>query len=150
MSTNLIILGRLDSYVIKYLGPIGEFSVDKILSNIPVFGTLTSSLVNIMTTDPRGEKISEIPALTNEKKNGHKDFKVVFNGGLESKSSVKSFKWLTKVDTTAIEEQKSVVETVKSLKTTVNTDVKNVVNTVKSQQEALKNTAKDLKNLLKF
>ena len=148
MSTNLTILGRLDSYVIKFLGPIGEFSVDKILSNIPVLGSLTSSLAHVLTTDPRGERVSEIPSLSSNS-TSYKDFKVIFNGGIDSKSSIKSFKWLTKIDTSAIEPQ-SVTETIKSLKTTVGTDVQNVIDTVKNQKDALKSTANELKNLLKF
>lgn len=148
MSTNLTILGRLDSYVIKYLGPIGEFSVDKILSNIPVLGSLTSSLAHVLTTDPRGERVFEIPLLSSNS-TSYKDFKVIFNGGIDSKSSIKSFKWLTKIDTSAIEPQ-SVTETIKSLKTTVGTDVQNVIDTVKNQKDALKSTANELKNLLKF
>jgi hypothetical protein len=148
MSTNIVILGRLDSYVIRYLGPIGEFSVDKILSNIPVLGSLTSSLAHILTTDPMGERVSEIPALSNNS-NSYKDFKVIFNGGIDSKNSIKSFKWLTKVDTTAIETQ-SVTDTIKSLKSTVGDDVKNVIDTVKNQKDALKSTANELKSLFKF
>lgn len=148
MSTNLTILGRLDSYVIKFLGPIGEFSVDKILSNIPVLGSLTSSLAHVLTTDPRGERVFEIPSLSSNS-TSYKDFKVIFNGGIDSKSSIKSFKWLTNVDTSAIEPQ-SVTETIKSLKTTVGGDVQNVIDTVKNQKDALKSTANELKNLLKF
>jgi hypothetical protein len=134
--------------VIKYLGPIGEFSVDKILSNIPILGSLTSSLAHVLTTDPRGERVSEIPALSSNS-NSYKDFKVIFNGGIESKSSIKSFKWLNNVDTSAIEPQ-SVTETIKSLKTTVGSDVQNVIDTVKNQKDTLKNTANELKSLFKF
>lgn len=151
-TTNVVILGRLDGSVVKLLGPIGELSADKLFSAIPKFGMLTSSIVNVMTTDPQGEKISEIPTLTNGSE-VYKDFKVIFNGGIESKSSIKSFKWLTKVDTSALE-QKSVSETVKDLKKSVNEDVsttvKNVVDTVSNQKEIIKNSAQELKNLFKF
>ncbi len=149
MSTNVTVLGRLDQSVVALLGPVGELSADKLLSAIPVFGTLTASVANTLTTDPRGERISEIPALSNGS-NSYKDFKVIFNGGLESSSSMKSFKWLTKVDTSAIEPQQNVVDTIKSLKTTVGDDVQNAVDTIKSQKDALKNTANELKNLFKF
>lgn len=149
LSTNVTILGRLDQSVVSLLGPIGELSADKLLSAIPKFGTLTASIANALTTDPRGERISEIPALANGSTT-YKDFKVIFNGGLESTNSIKSFKWLTTVDTSALEPQKNVVETIKSLKTTVGDDVQNVVDTVKNQKEVLKNTATELKNLFKF
>ena len=149
MSTNLTILGRLDQSVVSLLGPVGELSADKLLSAIPKFGTLTASIANALTTNPKGERVSEIPALSNGSK-AYKDFKVIFNGGIESSNSIKSFKWLTKVDTSALEPQQNVVETIKSLKTTVGNDVQNVVDTVKTQKEALKNTANELKNLFKF
>ena len=148
-STNVTVLGRLDQSVVSLLGPVGELSADKLLSAIPKFGTLTASIANALTTNPKGERISEIPALSNGSKS-YKDFKVIFNGGLESSNSIKSFKWLTTVDTSALEPQQNMVDTIKSLKSTVGDDVKNVVDTVKSQKEALKNTADDLKNLFKF
>ena len=142
----------MDGTVVKLLGPIGDLSADKLFSAIPKFGALTSSIINVMTTDPRGENIAAIPSLTSESQT-YKDFKVLFNGGIESKSSIKSFKWLTKVDTSAIE-QKSVAETVKNLKESVNEDVsttvKNVVDTVSNQKEIIKNSAQELKNLFKF
>ena len=149
LSTNVTILGRLDQSVVALLGPIGELSADKLLSAIPKFGTLTASIANILTTDPKGERISEIPLLTNNN-NSYKDFKVIYNGGLDSTNSIKSFKWLTKVDTSALEPQQNIVDTIKTIKTTVGSDVKNVVDTVKLQKDTIKNTANELKNLLKF
>lgn len=148
MSTNLVILGRLDSYVVNLLGPIGEFSVDKILSNIPVLGSLTASLVDSLTTDPKGERVSEIPTLSNPK-SSYKDFKVIFNGGIDSKNSIKSFKWLTNIDTSAIQ-PKEVIDSLKSVTTSVGDDVKNIINSVSSQKDALKSTANELKNIFKF
>ena len=149
MSTNLTILGRLDQSVVALLGLVGELSADKLLSAIPKFGSLTSSIVNTLTTNPKGERVSEIPKLSNGSES-YKDFKVVFNGGLDSSNSIKSFKWLTVVDTSALEPQQNMVETIKSLKTTVGDDIDNVIDTVKSQKEALKNTANELKSLFKF
>ena len=149
MSTNLTILGRLDQSVVSLLGPVGELSADKLLSAIPKFGTLTASIANALTTNPRGERISDIPALSNGS-DLYKDFKVIFNGGLESANSMKSFKWLTEVDTSALEPQQNMVETIKSLKGTVGNDVQNVIDSVKSQKDALKNTANELKSLFKF
>ena len=149
MSTNLTILGRLDQSVVALLGPVGELSADKLLSAIPKFGSLTSSIVNTLTTNPKGERVSEIPKLSNGSES-YKDFKVVFNGGLDSSNSIKSFKWLTVVDTSALEPQQNMVETIKSLKGTVGNDVQNVIDSVKSQKDALKNTANELKSLFKF
>lgn len=150
-TTNVIVLGRLDSAVVALLGPIGDLSAEKLLSAIPKFGSLTASIVNTMTTDPKGENISAIPALSGNS-TGHKDFKVIFNGGLESTSSIKSFKWLTKVDTSALQPVNA-VETLKSLKDTVNEDfsntVKGVSEVINNNKDALKTTADDLKNLFR-
>ena len=148
MSTNLTILGRLDQTVVALLGPVGELSADKLLSAIPKFGVLTASIVKNLTTDPKGERISEIPKLSNGSES-YKDFKVVFNGGIDSTSSIKSFKWLTQVDTSALESQMNVVDTFKNITTSVGDDIGNVINSVKNQKDMLKNTATELKNLFR-
>lgn len=101
-TANVVVLGRLSAEVVKLLGPLGDLSVEKLTSYIPKFGSLTGKLINAMTTDPKKEKISAIPQLSSGNKN-YKDFKVQFNGAAESKNSVKSFKWLSKCDTSAIE-----------------------------------------------
>ena len=160
-TANVVILGRLDGKVVKLLGPLGELSAEKILTFIPKLGVATVSAIKSLTTDPSRERTSEIPSLTAKTSVAegseavYKDFKVEFNGGVESKSSVKSFKWLTKADTSQLE-QPTVTETVKSLKTTVKDDVKstvsgvkNTVDSVKSQAEILKNSANELRNLFK-
>lgn len=95
-SANLVILGRLSDDVVRILGPIGDFSVDKVLSKIPKLGEVTSYLINQMTTNPEYENTSMIPYLTPKTELPTKEFKVVLNGGIESQSSVKSFKWLSK------------------------------------------------------
>ena len=158
-TTNVTVLGRLDSTAVAKLGPIGELSADKLLGYIPKFGTLTANIVNALTENPKGENIDSIPALTSGS-TSYKDFKVLFNGGLESTSSVKSFKWLTDIDTSAIE-TKSTKETIEEIKKSVNEDFSNTVKSVteavnasKEQwsdtKEQLKNSAEELKNLFKF
>lgn len=101
-SANVVILGRISAEVVKLLGPLGELSLSKLVSYIPGIGSATAKLVQAITTNPYGEKISEIPALSSGNTN-YKDFKVQFNGGVESTSSVKSFKWLSVCDTSEIE-----------------------------------------------
>lgn len=154
-TANVNVLGRLDGAIVKLLGPIGELSAEKILSYIPKLGELTAKYADAMTTDPDKERTKDIPALSTGTEI-YKDFKVVFNGGVESISSVKSFKWLSKVDTSAIE-QMSIKDTIKSFKTNVNTDVnstintvKDTVNVVKEQQAQLKESVNELKNLFKL
>lgn len=157
-TTNVNVLGRLDSTIVAKLGPIGELSAEKLFSFIPKFGSLTANIVDALTTDPKGENIAAIPALTSGSAS-YKDFKVVFNGGLESTSSIKSFKWLTKVDTSAIE-TKSVSETIKDIKKSVNEDLTNTVKSVtdavtgskedfKEARDQLKNSAEEIFNLFK-
>lgn len=152
---DVTVLGRLDGAIVKLLGPVGELSAEKILSFIPKLGELTALYANSMTTDPDKERVKDIPALTTNTEI-YKDFKVDFKGGIESIGSVKSFKWLSKVDTSAIE-QMSIKDTVKSFKTNVNTDinstvntVKDTINTVKEQREQLKESVNELKNLFKL
>ena len=142
-TANVIILGRLNNKVVKLLGPLGELSAEKILSYIPKLGDLTKALAMDLTADPDREKTSEIPQLT-ETTSGHKDFKVEYNGGLESTSSVKSFKWLTKSDTSELE-QKTLSDTIKNIKPSVNTDIKNTVTGVKDMINSAKATREQLK-----
>ena len=151
-TANVSILGRLSGKIVKLLGPIGELSAEKILSYIPKLGELTSKLSSEMTADPDKERTKDIPTLSNNEEI-YKDFKVVFNGGVESTSSIKSFKWLTKVDTSAIQQQ-TVTETFNSLKTNLTTDkdatvktIKDTVDSVKNQADLFKSSAKEIKNL---
>lgn len=155
-TANVVVLGRLSAEVVKLLGPLGDLSVDKLTSYIPKFGNLTGKLINALTTDPKAEKVSAIPALSSGNTN-YKDFKVLFNGGVESKSSIKSFKWLSKCDTSAIETV-TVKEQVKQTKQAVQDAVqqkKDAVNNFMEQQrqqaqeskQQLDGAVKGLKNL---
>lgn len=116
-TANVVVLGRLSAEVVKLLGPLGDLSVTKLTSYIPKFGNATGRVINALTTDPKGENTSVIPALSSGNTN-YKDFKVVFIGNVESRSSVKSFKWLSKCDTSALENM-SVKEQVKNTKEAV-------------------------------
>lgn len=154
-NANVTVLGRMDGAIVKLLGPIGDLSAEKILSFIPKLGETTLNYAKSLTTDPDKERTKDIPQLSTGT-DVHKDFKVEFSGSVESASSVKSFKWLSKVDTSAIE-QPSIKDSVKSLKTNINTDVSNTVttvkdtvNAVKEQKEQLKESVNELKNLFKL
>ena len=137
-TTNVVVLGRLDEKVVTVLGPLGDLSVDKLTSYIPKFGVLTAVLIDSMTTDPEKENTANIPALSTGS-TSYKDFKVEFNGGLDSTSSVKSFKWLSHCDTSAID---------------VNSDFENakeaIKNTVEDTKQQLLDAKEGLKNLFKF
>lgn len=157
-TANLTILGRISAEVVKLLGPLGDLSLSKLTSYIPGIGSSTAKLVQAITTSPYGEKVSEIPSLTSDNVN-HKDFKVSFNGGVESSSSVKSFRWLSVCDTSEIESFK-IKDQVEAAKNAMQ-EVKNkqieaynqqMAEQRKQAQEAaqdLKNAAEGLKNLFK-
>lgn len=91
---NLIILGRISDDVVRILGPIGEFSMNKAVSSIPKVEEITSSLINQISTNPYYENTSQIPDLTPKTDFKTKEFKVVIDGEVQKQSSVKSFKWL--------------------------------------------------------
>lgn len=147
-SANVTILGRLAAEVVKVLGPVGELSIDKLTSYIPKFGAATAKILNAMTTNPNGERTSEIPALSSGNTN-YKDFKVSFNGGVESKSSVKSFKWLSVCDTSEIEggtlkEQfQQGQDAINQIRQQKKEEIQKSVETVK---ETAKQTSEDIKN----
>ncbi|MEI8129309.1 MAG: AsmA-like C-terminal region-containing protein [bacterium] len=93
---SLIVLGRISDDVVRILGPIGEFSVNKAISSIPKIGEITTFLVNQFTTNPIYENISEIPYLSPKTELPTKEFKVIIDGEIQRQSSVKSFKWLAR------------------------------------------------------
>jgi len=126
-TANLIILGRLDAKVVSCLGVLGELSADKLLSYIPKFGTMTSKILNQLTSDPANENTALIPALSSGS-TSYKDFKVIFNGAVESSSSVKSFKWLSKCDTSKM----NVKEDIKNAKEAVKTNITNQIEQTKT------------------
>ena len=144
-TTNVIILGRLDEKVVAVLGPLGELSVEKLTSYIPKFGTLTGMLINSMTSDPAKEKTENIPALSSGSDN-YKDFKVEFNGGIDSTSSVKSFKWLSECDTSALDVEGGFGSAAESFKNSVDAAKQNLEDT----KQQLLDAKEGLKNLFKF
>lgn len=148
-TTNVVVLGRLSSDVVALLGPIGELSVDKLTSYIPKFGTLTAIIIKSMTTSPEQENISQIPELTGRDKY-YKDFKVVFNGGIESKSSVKSFKWLSDADISAIDIKSTLTDVKKQFTDVKKSTVDEVKNTINETKKQFQDAAGEWKNLIKF
>lgn len=158
-TTNVIILGRLGSDVVAALGPIGQLSADKLTSYIPKFGAATASILNSMTSNPKNENINEIPQLSNGNE-VYKDFKVNFNGGIDSSNSIKSFKWLSNPDMSAINSP-TLKEQILQNKDNIKTDVSEKLETIKTIKEQsseniknelqnVKDSVNELKNLFKF
>jgi hypothetical protein len=135
-TANLVILGRLESKVVTVLGPLGELSAEKLLSYIPKFGTATSNMIKQLTTDPSSEATSLIPDLSGGSTT-YKDFKVIFNGPVESSSSVKSFKWLSTCDTSKL----NIKDEIQNAKEAVKTNISEKVETVKSTTQNIKTNA---------
>ena len=117
-------------------------------SYLPKFGTATLNILNALTTNPNGERTAEIPALTGGNTQ-YNDFKVLFNGGVESKSSVKSFKWLSVCDTSEIEGG-SLKEQLRQSQDAINQlrqqKKEEVQQTVTAVKESAKQTSEDIKN----
>ena len=151
-TTNVSLLGRLDAPMVSKLGAIGTLNMGSIL------GDKAASVLKILTTNPQGEKTSEIPELTNGSTN-YQDFKVTFNGGVDSKSSIKTFKWLKNADMTGLKPQtaKDVVDSVKdAYKTDINTTKEEINNRIETEKKKIENaknqintTKDDFKNLWK-
>lgn len=123
-SATLTILGRLDSKVVSCLGVLGDLSADKLLSYIPKFGAMTSKILKQLTADPANENTALIPALSSGS-TSYKDFKVIFNGPVESTSSVRNFKWLSTCDTTQMNLKKDLESAKDAVKANINNKVEN-------------------------
>ncbi len=163
-TANLVILGRLDSKVVSVLGVVGELSAEKLLSYIPKIGAATAQFLQIITQDPLNENTALIPALSTGS-TSYKDFKVIFNGSVESSRSVKTFKWLSKCDTSKINIKQDLQEAKKNIKNNINNqinaekakaqNIKNNVNkivetkkqAVQEQKQALEQTKSDLEKI---
>jgi len=151
-SAKLIILGRLDAKVVSLLGPLGELSAEKLLSYIPKFGAMTSKMLKQLTSDPANENTELIPALSGGS-TAFRDFKVVFDGPVQSSSSVKSFKWLSVCDTTKMNIKDEIQNVQDAVKTNINTKVENaktnaqnIKTNVNNIIETQKNNVQDIKN----
>jgi len=95
-TAHLTILGRISDDVVRVLGPIGEFSMDKAIASIPKIGAITAALIGQYTTNPNYENTDLIPDLSPKTGLQTKDFKVVIDGDVQKQNSVKSFKWISK------------------------------------------------------
>lgn len=94
-SASLTMLGRISDDIVRILGPIGEFSMDKVISTIPKIGEVTPALTSQFTVNPDYEDVSLIPPLFPQTEFKTKAFKVIIDGDIQKQSSVKSFKWIS-------------------------------------------------------
>ncbi len=143
---NASVLGRLSNDVVEVLGPIGEFSFNKLLSYIPKIGQVSSAMINEMTIKPIGENLSMLPDLTPKQTGETKAFKVILNGGIESTNSIKSFKWISN-PTTQEEAQKIEAANKSPSTTSIPTTSKNLDNLKQNVKETIiKKATENLNN----
>ena len=93
------ILGRISPHVANKLGPVGDFTLNKVLEKMPT--KALAVLEAVRTVAPKNpllatiseEDIAKIPELTSGNAEGKKEFQVLIQGLVTSAKSVKSFKW---------------------------------------------------------
>lgn len=139
-TTNVNILGRLDAPMVAKLGALGSLDMSDII------GDKAAAVLKVLTSNPQGEKTELIPALTNGSTNTQ-EFKVSFNGGVDSKSSVKTFKWLKNADMTNLQKQtaKDVVNSIKeAYKTDIDTTKTEINNAIEAEKQKIENTKKQV------
>ena len=149
-TTNVNILGRLDAPMVAKLGALGTLNMSNII------GDKAANILKILTTNPQNEQTEKIPSLSNGSTN-YQDFKVLFNGGIDSKSSIKTFKWLKNADMTELQPQtvKDVVDSVKyaykndinATKEAINNAVEQEKKKINDAKEQINTTKEDFKNL---
>ena len=143
-SATLKILGRLDTSIVSCLGVLGSFSAEKLVGAIPKIGQKTLEYLQKFTEKPETENISLIPALTSGS-TSYKDFKVIYTGNIQKVSSVRTFKWLSKCDTTQIDLKKEVVTTIEDVKE----DITKSIETTKNNIFIIKNNLDNIINAQK-
>lgn len=151
-TTNIIILGRLDAPMVAKLGALGTLNMSSII------GDKAANVLRILTTNPLNEKTENIPALSNGSKN-YQDFKVSYNGGVDSKSSIKTFKWIKNADMSDLKPQtvKDIAGNVKEAyktdinqtKEEINTAIENEKKKIENAKNQINTTKDDFKNLWK-
>lgn len=144
-SIDAVILGRLSGDVVSVLGNIGNLATNKITSLIPGLGSLTSSIAKMINESPKNVDTSKIPELSVQSEN-NKEFKAIFQGGANSGSPVKSFKWINEIDTSSIETVNTATVNSQNVKENIKQNVDNALNSVKTNFSTGVSTSKDAIN----
>ncbi len=87
------ILGRVANEIVSVMGPIGNMSVSKLLSNFSSFGSSASSILNSYNAIKDANTIAKVPQLIPESKDT-KQFQVIIDGNVQKPTAVRSFKWI--------------------------------------------------------
>ena len=145
-TANVIVLGRLSGEVVKLLGVLGDLSVAKLTSYIPSLGGTTQAVVKLITTSTKDVNTDNIPALSSGNTN-FRDFQVEFNGGVESTTSVKSFKWLSECDTSEIDVinlKEAIQNTQKAIEENKKQNVEKLNKTIEEHKQNIEQTKKQI------
>jgi len=148
-TADLTILGRISDDIVRILGPIGEFSMDKAISSIPKIGEITAYFVSQFTVNPNYENTDLIPDLSPKTEFGTKEFKVVIDGDIQKQSSVKTFKWISKptvAQAQARAQMQNPTETIKQYQTTIKEEYNGVVKKLPTSVPDFVNKLPDLLN----
>lgn len=97
---DLTILGRVHKRVVGKLGPLGNISINNLISDIPIAGFLPGSPGNegVLDMIPLLEKIPVLGIGGRFARGRYRFFVVRIVGNLYDKSSVRSFRWITRKD----------------------------------------------------
>ena len=99
-NSDLKVLGKISSSVVSVLGPLGSFSLNKVVEKLPDAGlAILNTIKTIAPTNPlfadiNKNDLAKIPPLSTVSNNStSKDFQVLINGPISKTTSIKSFKW---------------------------------------------------------
>lgn len=90
---SLDIYGRLSQEVVKVLGPIGDFSIDKLMKKVPILSELSKHGIGLLETEVPANLRKQIPPLS-EDSTESQEFRAKIKGNIYKASSVKSFRWI--------------------------------------------------------
>lgn len=93
MYGSINVYGRLSEEVVGILGPLGDFSVEKILQKVPAFNSLTRCTIGLIETNVSDSQRKEIPPLSIQGANSQ-EFTAKIDGNIAKPSAVKSFRWI--------------------------------------------------------
>jgi len=85
--------GRLSEEVVGILGPLGDFSVEKILQKVPAFNSLTRYTIGLVETNVSDTQRRDIPPLSIPGASSQ-EFSARIDGNITKPSAVKSFRWI--------------------------------------------------------
>lgn len=85
--------GRLSEDVVGILGPLGDFSIEKVMENVPVLNSLTQYTIGLLETNVSEAQRQEIPPLSIPGASSQ-EFTAKINGDITKPSAVKSFRWI--------------------------------------------------------